>query len=164
MVCGSCVEKLARKLLEHHPKLDLIRAYELAEKAIVRVEVKEPEINIEASKKWGRVILKGYNPNYTQPCTIGGVGVCYFDGEACDVLSNNCTCSCPAALPNSHKVSDCSGVPTVKCTFHHPYGCTPSCTCPSGTCGYDCDTGYVWNGVSCVVPSAGLGDGLVWSG
>jgi hypothetical protein len=39
MVCKRCVDNLARKLLAHHKKLDLIRAYELAERAIERVEL-----------------------------------------------------------------------------------------------------------------------------
>lgn len=31
-VCGSCVWKLALKLVKNHPKLDLLRALELVEK------------------------------------------------------------------------------------------------------------------------------------
>jgi hypothetical protein len=160
MVCKSCLEKLAYKLIEHHKHLDLIRAFELAEKAIGRVKVKEPEINVEATKKWGRVILKGYNPDYTQPCIP--VGACSYgwDGEECYLISSTCnSTTCPDPLPNSHKISDCSG--SAYCYF--TYRCIGHCGW-TGTCGYNCDTDYTWNGSACVLPSVVVakGDGLTW--
>ena len=41
MPCDSCVDKLAFRLIQNHKKLDLIRAYELADKAVNRFEQRQ---------------------------------------------------------------------------------------------------------------------------
>jgi len=156
MVCGNCVDKLARRLFQHH-KIDMIRAYELAEKAVERVEnraVPSPEI-------------KSGNPtDYTQTCTIGtcikSTTNCAKAGAYCE-LDADCsggvclaegTCGCPAPLANSHQISGCSVGCVVsgtcaKCNKVKAV-CAPTCatSCASGTCGYDCDPPRIWNPVT----------------
>jgi len=116
-----------------------------------------------------RWIGRGYNPAYTLACAIG---TCAKDVTGCAKLGDPCTtspeciitgcavsgaCGCPAAYPNSTQVSACS----VACTSGGSCGtcnlvgetcraptCSASC---AGTCGYDCNSGYTWNGVACVL-------------
>jgi len=81
-------------------------------------------------------------------------------------------CGCPSPLPNSRKVSDdcaclsenkmvcrtCSMI-TLLCSIRWYY-----CPC-SGSCYYECNDGYVWDGVQCVpVAKVQFGDGLTWTG
>jgi len=163
MPCGSCVDKLALKLVLHH-KIDLIRAYELAEKGVERVENRVP------------AEIKSGNPtDYTLPCTQGtctGVDpttTCTKIGLDCTVSSNcvggSCkvtgSCGCPAPVAHSTLISNCTITcapigTCAKCLF---LTCVPTCTrstCTNGTCGYDCDEGYVWNPVTlaCELPAA----------
>jgi len=152
LVCGGCVKKLAFKLLKHHSNLDLIRAFELAEKGVERVEAKR-KVNVSASSRWKRVIYEGFNPDYGQSCTVGGYCYCIYSvaQRRCLGTDNSCSCSCPDALPNSHYVSDtCARVATCS----SPPGCGCDCSC-SGGCSYDCDEGYEWNGEECVEITAG---------
>lgn len=164
MPCESCIDKLARRLMQNH-KIDMIRAYELAEKAIERVEnrdVKTPEV-------------KSGNPtDYTKPCTQGTCADsygCTKEGLPCvtalDCAGGTCTvtgsCDCPSPLSHSHQVSSCSQLCGITGTCQKCIGneCTPSCaviSCSSGTCGYDCDSGYVWNPVTlaCELPSVAI--------
>jgi hypothetical protein len=132
------------------------------------------------SFKFKRVMWvgRGYNPDYTQACT----GTCtttgcpnyaeYCDESAdCRILDPTCSmgsCGCPAPLANSSQVSNSCTCQAVgyKCTTCSPtlYSCsTITFTCPcAGTCGYDCNPGYSWNGSQCVASAAWksiLGDG-----
>jgi len=140
--------------------------------------------NWVATFRWRRWIGFGYNPDYTQACTQGTCtmsNACVPKGALCgfpeDCIGNGCatpgSCGCPAPLPNSGQVSGC----TVTCSGTGSCGgclskrCTsPSCiivNCTTGTCGYNCNAGYTWNGSACVpvgVAAQPQGDGLVWIG
>lgn len=144
MSCESCVDKLARKLMGHH-KIDLIRAYELAEKGVERVEDRKNEV-------------KSGNPtDYTVACVATGTCTCEPVETWCERTIDNCSAaSCIPPKSHSHAVSS-SCAPTYKCGLFRDY-CIP-CTCKiSGTCNYDCDTGYVWNPVTleCEVAPVGI--------
>jgi hypothetical protein len=174
MGCCSCVKDLAYKLLEHHKNLDLLRAFELAEKAVERVENRE--------KPQSPQILSGKgNPSdYTQLCVgncAGGACSCYTYTTSCTrsaqcYKTNTCAggaCDCPDPLPNSHWVSDtCNCVASGCLCFDLVCIGTCSCGC-SGTCWYDCDEGYVWNPVThqCEIPAPPaketIGDGIVFA-
>lgn len=143
--------------------------------------------NWKASLFWRRWILKGRNPDYTQACTQGNCAsvnpmvTCDKFGAECigaaDCANGNCqvtgSCDCPAPLPNSSKISNCSITCTAtgscaRCT-RFPWGreCNPSCSfslCSAGTCGYDCTPPYVWDGVQCSLAAKQIiGDGLVFA-
>jgi hypothetical protein len=175
MPCYSCVDKLAHKLMRRH-KIDMIIAYELAERGVERVE--------NRSIKTPTEIESGNPTDYTQACAGGSCaassGGCTKIGVYC--LSNvtcvggSCavsgSCGCPAPLLNSHKVSECSVVcaPTGTCAKCTDNFCTPTCgiNCASGTCGYDCDPPYIWNPVThqCELPAVAekiQGDGLTFA-
>jgi len=156
MPCGSCIDKLAFKLMRHH-KIDMIRAYELAEKGMERVENRAVETPI----------VKSGNPtDYVLPCAQG---TCIDSGIECTKAGLPCTtnanciggscvstgaCGCPAPYPNSHQTSGCTvtcGASTGTCAKCVAPECVPTCkvtNCILGTCGYDCDVGYVWNPVT----------------
>ena len=115
---------------------------------------------------------RGFNPDYTQVCSGScASGNCPRYLLACSTNAScqadplvDCgvgTCDCAAPLANSTEVSNacgcpvdepdsacmyCSGViPNRKCQMHYY-----ACTC-GGTCGYNCNTGYSWNGSQCVL-------------
>jgi len=117
-------------------------------------------------------IGQGFNPDYTQNCTIGtcakDTSNCRATGAKCsalltcwiDIGYDPClttgTCGCPAPSdPNSSQVSGCTNPCTAsgfcgdcidsKCTAN-----TCAVACLPGTCGYNCNPGWVWNGVQCV--------------
>jgi hypothetical protein len=205
MVCESCVQKLARKLAEHH-RIDWINALVLAEKAVERVERRGfksrpccqkrrqklgrifglpvqllSKVNIRATLLWSwrlrrlSWVLRGYNPDYTLACTLTGSVTCYGVLVHCttdeDCLNTySCQCQCPSPLPHSHNVSLCTvtSVPDCPCSqTAHRCGLVGSCSACNGTCGYDCDSGYTWNGIQCVsaaVAKKYLGDGLIFVG
>ena len=121
---------------------------------------------------------RGFNPDYTQTCWGAcTTGICINFGTPCgsyvecEMIDPFCpmgSCRCKDPLPNSSQVSDscvCGSVGS-KCRTCHSIQtiCTTTtylCTC-GGTCGYNCNTGYTWNGSQCVVASARksmLGDG-----
>jgi hypothetical protein len=175
MACGNCVDKLARKLMGHH-KIDMIRAYELAEKAVERVEDRGVNHKIE---------VKSGNPtDYTMTCTNGTcspvMATCTKWGYPCtkasDCVGGSCTtsgaCGCPAPKSNSHQVSGCTRTCEAAGVCNKCVGleCSPNCSvtgCTAGTCGYDCDVGYTWNPVTlqCELPAAVhkfQGDGLTF--
>jgi len=122
-------------------------------------------------------IGRGFNPDYTQTCTGTCLteycpnygGYCAVIGD-CAMVNPPCgmnTCTCKAPLANSHQVSNsctCQAVGT-KCAVCNIYStCTTrTFVCPcGGTCAFDCDTGYSWNGSQCVASAARksmLGDG-----
>jgi hypothetical protein len=173
MPCGACVEKLALKLMGHH-KIDMIRAYELAEKGVERFEARNPQPPPQPV---------GHMTDYTQPCLLG---TCDYVSFSCTkeaypcTISTDCvggacaytgTCACPTpSKANSHYVGNtclCSGAGTcVKCVS---FECSPQCSSKCyGLCSYDCDTGYVWNPATqqCELPAVTkeiLGDGIVFA-
>jgi hypothetical protein len=121
---------------------------------------------------------RGFNPDYTQNCAgncvrmdcwnyvgpCGSVNDCLIVNPSCSMG----TCGCPAPLANSTQVSNscvcqyggnactaCSSITNLCTTRWY------SCPC-AGTCGYNCNTGYTWNGSQCVLSAARksmLGDG-----
>jgi hypothetical protein len=155
MVCGSCVDKLAFKLMSNY-KIDMIRAFELAEKGVERVEIRA----VEPPQKPKIMSGTGNPSDYAQNCAgTCATTTCPNYGEGCAGTSDCATvggepcamntCDCPAPLPNSHQVSN-------NCTCVANAGSCPTCshnTCTSasfvcpcrGTCGYDCDPPRVWN-------------------
>ena len=171
MPCGSCVDKLAIKLMKHH-KIDMIRAYELAEKGMERFETRPSEVE------------SGNPTDYTKACVQGTcdllVGSCTKEGFYCTTntqcVGGSCqvtgSCACPAPLPNSHQVSGCTvtcAITSGTCAKCSGNECVPTCqavSCSTGNCGYDCDVGYTWNPVTltCELPVTVKfqGDGLTW--
>lgn len=166
MTCGDCVDKLAKKLMAHHPELDMIRAYELAEKGVERHETQRDETQLK---------IKSGNPtDYTQPCTLNLSMPCPDARFSCtqnsECAEGTCpTGTCPAPLPNSHLETGCSsaGVITVSCAFclltPLPRRCRTAGTCLyNGTCAYECDADHVWNPVTLTcdpIPVAGGSQG-----
>jgi len=163
MGCGSCVDKLAKKLMERH-RIDMVRAYELAEKAVERVENRDSP-NIE------NALIKSGNPtDYTQACNSSVPnGTCRL-GTTCTSVSvcrQGFTCPtpspiCPDPLPNSHLVDNTCAYTKSGCVCAYidsTRTCdgSPSCV-KSGLCNYDCDEGYVWNPVTlaCELPAVGV--------
>jgi hypothetical protein len=152
MACGSCVDKLARKLMRHH-KIDMIRAYELAEKGVERVGNRQQPKQLPLDDPY----------DYTGGCTSTGTCSCFPLNTECYVSEDcadagTCGCSCPdPPIAHSHKESNtCSYTLTHNCactTATHkcktPVGHTCTCGC-AGLCYYHCDTDYVWNGSACV--------------
>jgi len=97
---------------------------------------------------------------YTRSCICSRV----FCISSADPCTSGCSeagiCGppiCPTPLPHSHLVSnDCLG-----CTEPIPTGCKGCigtmcksfggfCINLGGSCKYECDTGYVWNGTACI--------------
>ncbi|MGB8780341.1 MAG: hypothetical protein WCD81_06800 [Candidatus Bathyarchaeia archaeon] len=103
MACGDCVQKLVLNLIENHRRhLDLIRAYELAERAVECVEARQ----------------RSEDPYAPNPCSI--VGNCsgqYYDYSTCGTVSS--------PVPNSTLVCYCCN--NSKCTSRTFYY-----TCNSG--------------------------------
>lgn len=142
MVCKSCIEKLAKRLVENHG-LDYIDALTRAHKGIQRVS--------ERKKK--ELAKIGVNPDYSQSCNATGNCSCR-EGFPCVVVADcrldlSCGCSCPAPpIANSHYVSDdcASFMLGCRCVFFCLAGvCICGC---SGDCYYDCDDGFEWNPVT----------------
>jgi hypothetical protein len=188
MVCGSCVEKLAIKLVTHHPRmLDLVLAMELAEKAIERYEQHKPK---PTDFKGVRSVSPGekqrldFDPDYSAACSPAGYCACYGTSASCfsdlgcvnnDPIGFPCECDCPAPpKAHSHYVSN-TCVSTMSYTCACNSGASPprcyggrSCTCVcSGLCYYSCDSGYAWNPVTelcelVAVAKQPLMDGLVY--
>lgn len=127
-------------------------------------------------------IGRGFNPDYTQACAGSCVttlcpnfGSECWSSVDCRILDPSCdmgACDCPAPLAHSTEVSNsctcqASG---YKCTTCALYGSIYVCTvrniiCPcGGTCGYNCDVGYSWNGSACVAVAVKqpIMDGLIF--
>lgn len=166
MACLSCVDKLAFKLMSHH-KIDMIRAYELAEKGIERaedrVEVQPDRIFSgtgnpgDYAKNCAGTCAQTACPNYDAGC--GTTADCRTD-----LPCGMGTCTCPAPLANSHQISNscvCPAAGVGACLTCFNNVCTLDhyqCVC-GGTCVYDCDAGYVWNPATLVcdlIPAGGL--------
>ena len=139
MPCCSCVDKLARKLFEHH-KIDLIRAYELAEKGMERHEKAETKT---VTKKEMEAL--GFDPDYSQICNP--VFTCEWDSEHVPKCYKVNLCTCPSpSKSHSHYVSNTCNTPVTCASL------TTLSTCIKnyciGSCYYSCDAGYVWNPVT----------------
>jgi len=150
-------------------KVDWIRALELAEKGVERVEQRR-------GPQQPKIISGGGNPSdYSQQCNnCGKICGCYLV-EECSV-STDCqdvyTCSglscCPDPLPNSHQVANyCTDVlPGYACSCRRGV-CSGACSCNGyGTCTYDCDPPHVWDPIleECVLPAKQpVGDGLTFA-
>lgn len=97
-------------------------------------------------------------PDYTQPCSSIGSHLCRFNEACivdpdCDVLPDTCSFACSPPLANSHLTGNTCVVGYTPCVCIKSV-CTQEggsewCTI-SGDCEYDCDPGFVWNGVACV--------------
>jgi hypothetical protein len=180
MTCTPCVASLAYRLMRNH-KIDMIRAFEIAEKGIQRHEANNPKpISFEGIKPVTPEEKETltFDPDYSQSCTVSGVATCYVyaDRHFCEdqydcVKTNTCACSCPAASkPHSHYVSDtCSVALSNSCICYircQNLG-TILCGC-AGLCYYTCDVGYVWNPATQTCDPAPvtahqiIGDGLQW--
>ena len=172
MVCCSCLHKLAARLMRNH-KIDMIRAYELAEKALERYEQRKMR---ELNEKAGALddpadYTKTTYCDCTMDCPDAGKR-CFSDS---DCSEGYCSCTppaCPEPKPNSHLVSQqvLSSILT-SCRDCVGTGFLKRCR-STGTrryvryCYYDCDEGYVWNPETeqCepVAVRRIYGDGLTW--
>lgn len=160
MACIPCKEKLALRLVRNHPaRVDWILALTLAQKAMERVEARDPEPQAPQDPY-----------DYTQPCTnLCGTAPCPDAGILCGVdadctpITTGCTGSAPCPVPskpNSHlESSTCVCEPTgYKCQRCSAHKCVSTSSCsPTGLCYYHCDPGYVWDPSTqqCVSPFAG---------
>jgi hypothetical protein len=167
MPCGSCVDKLARKLMEHF-KISETEAYERARKGIERHEKAEIRTVTKEEMK-----ALGFDPDYSKSClpssyqtiTCPDTGVRCTENVDCTEISTQ-SCSCPDPLPNSTYVSNtcsftvgttcayCNPSPTLRCRTSGTWKC-------SGLCYYNCTPPYVWNGSECVLPTVVPVGGIV---
>lgn len=167
MTCKPCLEKWF-KFYKGKGKTDA-QAEFMAQKLVLRIGTRDSpressKVNVEASRFWGRTVFVG-GSDYSLPCVgLNGVTSCVKDpADPCSGSNDgNClhscsggTCACPAALPNSSQVSGACGqvyVGDCICNRVGPvYVCVKIgavCQC-AGVCGYNCNPGFVWNGVSC---------------
>lgn len=163
MVCGRCVDKVATRLVRNH-NIDWLFARERASKGLERAE--------SVSRAEEQAL--GFDPDYSQSCNATGSCRCYSASQQCIddadcYFASSCGCACPDPLPNSHYVSDtCSGYKSgCECwwnAYYHEFRCVDfgcACGCP-GSCYYDCDEGYEWDGEACVAVAVKkiVGDGL----
>jgi hypothetical protein len=146
------------------------------------------EMNIRATiwRAW-RFFLQTFwvgkhGSDYSLSCTEGDCASssagCTKQGQTCKTgadCAGTCgttgSCGCPDPLAHSTKTSNCSTSCSslkigtcLKCTSSK---CANSCALLSfcadyGGCGFTCDTGYVWNGSSCVLASAGKSWGTIF--
>ena len=135
--------------MSHH-KVDMFRAYELAEKGVERHE------NADTLK--GEQVKSGNPTDYTKACntcpapsgdTTCNSGALCTQLYTCRVHTCNPT-TCPSPLANSHLVSSTCTCSRGGCNCNALRGCRGKPTYPptcvtSGVCSYDCDDGYVWN-------------------
>jgi hypothetical protein len=163
MGCGPCVQNLALQLVANHPKLDLIRAYELADRAIERVEARDPKPLTPPAAPLSFC--------YTKICGACPAGYCLTAADPCSTIVDCEICdppSCPAADPHGHLTTNtctCSMDGGCTCVAHKCGGSPGTCRNPLGSCYYDCDPGYVCVGGACVPAAAAralLMDGLVF--
>jgi len=174
MVCSDCVWKLALRLVENHPGLDLIFALERAYKGMERHGKEDPPPLCDDLTA----------PDYVQTapgscdCFVGNP--CSSDAQCInDLCTNPCDTSpcsevCPAPLANSHNCRTITCIDSSTCymyglnrtcdCYRYPWGryCIGTCVCQ---CSYKCDDGYEWNGSACVEIAAAkkpIGDGLVF--
>ena len=167
MACFTCIDKLAKKLTSNY-KVDLIRAYELAEKAILRVENRKSNPDLSATT--------GNPSDYSVACTSTAKSmICPNGGNECG-SPTQCpqgTCEPPWDCPsppkaNSHYVSNtCTAVIQLTC-IRCVIVCREVGTCVySGNCYYDCDDGFQWNPATqeceaIVAVEEVLGDGITF--
>jgi len=98
---------------------------------------------------------KSFNPDYTRSCVEKGTCECELIETYCKITEDLCNCACPSPFPHSHQVGNFCDASIVSCGLP-AQDCPCSCVQCSGHCSYDCDVGYVWNGVACV-PKARAG-------
>jgi len=109
------------------------------------------------NRRW---VGKGFNPDYTLACVTTGACSCFGNTHPCTsnpncINANTCGAARQASLANSHQVSSgCTfGFGGCLCDTGDTEMCYSGkiCKCTVfGTCAYDCDIGYSWNGVACV--------------
>jgi hypothetical protein len=142
--------KLAFKLVEHHRRsLDFIRALELAEKGVERVQAVKSVSETEKASL-------SFDPDYSQNCVGSGVCDCSVGTDCEDAAdcyhSTSCACGCPGpSKPNSHYVSNTCEIHMsgCMCVIHFWVCSGVACVCGCmGLCYYSCDAGYVWNPVT----------------
>lgn len=116
---------------------------------------------------------KGNPSDYSQSCVASGEPECKAVGTycthaiPCKIGDGTCDCVCPDPLPHSHLVADNCAVSVGGCPCNYLIDqcMAGSCSC-SGTCEYDCDEGYYWDGEKCVAEAVPKklykGDGTVW--
>lgn len=162
MVCGGCVQKLAARLVENH-KLDWIHALTLAYKGMERVSHRVKK-GVEGKDDYTQDCV-GSTPSHPQYC---GSQTCRFREPVYCMPASYCTgtCTCPdPSDPHSHQVRD--GCSCDDCCVNYGLACPEGCACLcNGTCGYDCDDGYVWDPVleECVLSAKKpVGDGLTFT-
>jgi hypothetical protein len=88
-----------------------------------------------------------HGSDYTQACTQVSNGSCTVSGTTCKTTQGSC--GCPSPLANSSLVTSCGCSTPTLCTYHSG-ACTLTKECPNYTCGYNCNSGYHWNGSACV--------------
>ena len=148
--------------MQNH-RIDMIRAYELAEKGVERVGLRS--LNLPPKP------LPLDDPtDYTQTCTPHGSCACYTTTTACydptecvNMDTQTCTCDCPApSKAHSHAESNtCSSRLDYTCTCTmgtHKCATGKTCACGcNGICNYHCDPGWHWDVATstCVADVAG---------
>ncbi|MEM3356761.1 MAG: hypothetical protein QW166_02925 [Candidatus Bathyarchaeia archaeon] len=134
-------------------RIDLITAYELAEKALERVEkrTKPKPQPVDPPDPYDYTQPCQPNTNQTMNCPDAGMP-CFANSDCAEGTPG--TCSCPAPKPNSSLVgNNCSAVIVTSCQ-----NCPPATRKCASTgvwicqnyCYYACNPGYVWNGTDCV--------------
>ena len=169
MPCVSCVESLARRLVENH-RLNWIFALERATKGMERYYKHHetmlaklhhvPNVHTPSQGEVEAHIERfGVNPDYTQGCE-GNAGFCTCRSNP-KIPSAPClqligcagVCDCPDPLPNSHQVSSACFKTCLCSNYSPPCPDAVGCSC-TGDCGYDCDEGFEWDGEACVLLAA----------
>lgn len=161
MVCNSCVEKIAKRLVSNH-KMSWIEALERAHKGIERMNLRLGRGGATSIKGFHPLSKQrklkiyrqfGFNPDYswscnpTGNCSCNDLALCSINVMCLDI--GNCGCQClDSPKPNSHLVGEtCSYAIDWDCECideNCVEGRTCDCVC-NGLCYYDCDDGFEWD-------------------